>query len=110
MWKNPLKIPSDIRKEINKDLGTLCSGKYYDKIPLEEIFEILKNNNAIVLQEDGTEWEGILCGDQARTNIEVGAIWSGNEEEIYTPCDNTLLVMSWYRMESGRYEINAYMS
>lgn len=110
MWKNPKKIPAIIKKEVNSDLGKICSGKYYDEIPLGEILEALEKNNVIALQEDGTPWEGILCGERAQTQIDIGAIWSENDEGIYTPCDNSMLVLSWYRMQSGRYEINAYVS
>lgn len=111
MWKNPLKMPSNIKKEINESLQELCTGKYYDQIPLDKIFEILENNNAVALQEDGALWEGILCGNEARVSIELGAIWNESENEgVYVPCDNVMLVMSWYRMGSGRYEINTYVS
>ena len=110
MWKNPLKLPANIRKEINRDLANLCSGKYYEEIPLSEVFEILNNGNVVALQEDGEEWEGILCGDSSCITLQIGAVWSDNDDGIYTPCDNSVLVLSWYRMQSGRFEINAYLS
>jgi len=110
MWKNPAIIPSIIKKEINKDLSMLCSGKYHNIIPLKEIFDILENNNVIVLQEDNTPWEGLLCGEDAQANINIGAIWSGDGETYFVPCNNSYLVLSWHRMPSGRYEINVYVS
>jgi len=112
MWKNPKKIPAYIKTDVNKSLQRICVGKYYDEIPIAEIFEALADNNIVALQEDNTEWTGFLCGEQANVQFNVAAEWSYDDNNgiFYTPCDNSVLVLSWYRMSSGRYEINAYLS
>jgi len=67
-----------------------------------EIFEVLEINNVIAVQEDGTPWSGILCGDDGNTSIELKI-----DDKLI---DNAMLILQWHKMESGRYEINTYIS
>lgn len=84
------------KAEIQKGLKAFGK-KYFDEIPLKEISELFKENCAMLLQEDGTEWSGILCGDNSSATFEVKGI----------KCNG--LRLGWYKMPSGRYEINAYL-
>ena len=63
---------------------------YHQSLPLADIDAILTANGFKPLEE------GIYCGHQGRINDQVGEF--------------SYLVMSWYRMPSGRFEINAYIS
>jgi len=95
------KIDTKVRKLINSELATFCK-TYYDQIPLTEIFDILKKNNIIVIQEDGTPWSGFLMGNNSSTTFDLKI--DGKNIE------NSILSLSWYKMENGRFEINAYLS
>ena len=75
------------------------SGEYWNEIPLKEIFEALTENGMSAVQEDGTPWSGILCGESSCTTIKV----TGNKAVKW-------LQLAWYKMQSGRYEINVYLS
>jgi hypothetical protein len=77
---------------------------YHKQIPLEGIFDILKSNGLIAIQEDKTEFQGFLCGSEGNTRISFK--YSNCNMEI----SNSVLVLSWYKMTSGNYEINAYIS
>ena len=88
-------------KAINQFLYTLSS-KYHDSIPLGFIDFEMRANGCFLVQEDGTPWSGFLCGREARATFTVHNM---NDQEVAH-----LLVMSWYKMPSGRYEINAYLS
>lgn len=70
---------------------------YFDEIPLPGIFQIVKIFAGQVVQEDGTPWSGFLCGaaGSARFNVEGYRFH---------------LMVSWYLMGSGRYEICAYVA
>ena len=108
--KNPNKLPAGIRHKISDEITKLTTNKYFDKIPLKDISDILEKYGITLLQEDQTEWDGFLTGNNARETFEIGYIETKDKDSRYTPIDNAALVMSWYKMTSGRYEIVAYMS
>lgn len=74
------------------------SSTYHEHIPLDEIFEVCKERGFIPVMEDGEEWEGILAGHEGRVSIDLKG--KGNHS----------LQIQWYRMSSGRFEVNAYIS
>ncbi len=141
-------------------------------IPLDAIFSKLEANGFVVLQEDGTRWQGLLCGTEGRATIdllefdpaecEYFAVVEDKTGDVidifhlpvdqepdchlkvypgytissrtrsdyetfqafhedapinsshaycicYKPCKH-MLCLSWYRRESGRYEVTAYVS
>lgn len=105
---NPVKIPENKRKFINKKLQTDFGKTYFNEIPLKEIFNVLKSESVEVVDEDGTAWQGFLTGASGNTQFDL-AIYD-SESETLKPVKNAVLVMSWYKMSSGRYEINCYLS
>jgi hypothetical protein len=74
------------------------SSHYYNEIPLDQIFKAISENGGQAVQEDGTAWSGFLCGESSCTTISVTGIYKVH-----------FLYLGWYRMGSGRYEINAYL-
>jgi hypothetical protein len=84
------------RVKVQKFLSDL-SKVYHDEIPLKEISECIKENGGLMVQEDESEWAGFLCGTNDSTTIKVNGI------------KTTGLRLSWYKMQSGRYEITAYL-
>jgi hypothetical protein len=102
------KISLSTKSEINKDLQKLCK-TYYPSIPLNEVFNILEKKNLVALQEDNTKWSGILTGTNETIKLELAHESSKNNNE-YIPLDNSMLILSWYKMPSGNYEINSYLS
>lgn len=65
-------------------------GNYHDHIPLDHVNDVLKLSGFDVLEPM------ILCGRQGSLNQSVGR--------------NRWLSLTWYKMESGRYEVVAYVS
>lgn len=106
--KNSSKLSSSVRHKANKELTKLTVSKYFEKIPLKGISDILKNYGLILLQEDNTEWSGLLSGNSSRATFDIGYIETKNNNQ-YTPINNSSLVLSWYKMDSGRYEIVTYL-
>jgi hypothetical protein len=105
--ENPKKISSTMRQKANKDLGVFCK-EYYPTIPVTELFDLLGKYGIVVLQEDGTEFSGFFSGEKGRATIDIG-LKSSKNGEFYTPFDNCLLVLTWYKI-SNNYEIVAYIS
>jgi len=105
-----MRLSADVKQRVNRDLFKLET--YHDYIPLTEIFNILKRGGVVVLQEDGTLWSGMLTGREGHTQFDVGSdalpvdVDGCDHYDAYT---NSSLVLSWYKMESGRYEIVSYL-
>lgn len=105
------KLDSRTRRIVNKELSKLPT--YNNCIPVEEINDVLKKNGLLLLQEDGTPYEGIFCGEEGYSNLEIGYLNSENkinDIKFYTPIRNSSLVLTWYKMRPGRYEIVTYLS
>jgi hypothetical protein len=77
------------RKHTNDALHTLGL-QYHDGLPIGKIDAILAANGF-----NETE-PAIYCGREGRVSLEIG--------------DKQWLQLSWYKMESGRYEIVAYVA
>jgi hypothetical protein len=107
MWK----LHSKQRKQINKQLTRLSN--YFEAIPLDTIDNILKESGLTLLQEDNTAWGGFICGREGRADFTVGVVATAEKQDgltMYEPVENSLLILTWYKMQSGRYEIVTYMS
>ena len=103
-----ITLKSTIKNSINRQL-TKIGKDYYQKIPLDTIFNILKSHNIIVLQEDNTEWGGMLVGNEAQVYFNI-ADSSSFDGKRYQPYTNAMLALSYYKMSSGRYEIVSYIT
>ena len=87
------------KNKINKKLYALVKNTYFEYIPLDEIKKIFFGNGYYSLvNEDRTEFEAIFCGDNGSTNILISGM------------NNKWFILQWYKMASGRYEINCYIS
>ena len=108
-----MKIETQTRKKINDALYDICKG-IRQRIPLGDIFTALRKAGVVPVQEDGREWEGMLCGAKGQARIDVAPVKTAVRKQDgleFEPFDNALLCLSWYRMEeSGRYETVAYLS
>lgn len=100
------------RAERNKIANKLhpITSRFHNYIPLKEIQDILSESNLILIQEDNTEWSGLICGREGHTIFDLGIKSSKDERGVYTTAPNKLYFY-WYKFDStGRYEINTYLS
>jgi hypothetical protein len=84
--------------KINKTLVEMGK-KYYPEIPLKQIFSLFEEVGITPVQEDMTPWDGILVGKEGQTIIDLM-----EDGKLLKRALN----ISWYKMQSGRYEIVAY--
>ena len=106
-----IKITASNFKAINRTLYKL-GAVYHDGIPMDAIFNAIKGQGLVPLQEDNTEWDGFLCGTDGRCYIPVGDALTKTKKnglDMYEPFKNRALALSWHKMESSRYEIVAYI-
>ena len=101
-------------KNKSKQLNSL-SKQYYPQIPLQELFNILKEENILPLQEDNTQWAGFLmgakeCGSEESYKQKVNIPLAQLIDNKLIPIKNSELILSWCVMPSGNYEINTYLS
>lgn len=95
--------------EINELLTPGWRTEYFAHVPLGKIAEIFEGQGFVLLQEDNTEWSGFLSGEDGRANISFARKSSETREGIFFPIRNSSLTMMWHRMESGNYEVVAYL-
>ena len=106
------------RSALNKAIAKGRAAAQYVTDPfdaLEAIDAAMWPAGFTLVDSDGTNWRDmLLCGDDSRATfkyartayyIEVGG-------ETVHPCiiENSALIFSWHKMQSGNYEINAYIS
>jgi hypothetical protein len=88
-----MKTKQIIQQGLNK-----ISQVYHNEIPLSDIFGLIKSQGGIPVMEDGQEWQGFLCGKSSNATIQINGL---NKIKF--------VHISWYMMESGRYEITSYL-
>ena len=107
----PNRLDALLRKKINRELSALPN--YHEGIPMDLIENILEKYGLLILQEDNTAYEGIFTGEEGRAQIAIGFISTAYQEDnitFYTPIDNSMLILTWYKMGSGKMEIVSYLS
>jgi hypothetical protein len=92
-----MSLKSEIRSF--KNYLVQIGREYHPSIPVRQILERLPEGVAAV-DEDGEPWEGLLCGREGTALIDL---------QIASRAFKTLVVR-WYRMGSGKFEVTAYMA
>ena len=100
-------------KAINKEIHKLLEPIHFDIIPLSDIFDILERHGVQVLQEDQTPWSGLLLGGVDNTEqvyFDLAKDQETFEGRYIHMIGNCCLTLSYYKMQSGRYEVLAYIA
>jgi len=88
--------------------------RYYKAIPIQDIKNALQEIGLVLLQEDLTEWSGLLCGGVDETIdvvFEIGRLMTKRTlattgSTFYSWIKNAALHLSYHKMpESGKWEI-----
>lgn len=82
-------------KAVTKRLNEICR-TYHQTIPLNDLLDAVRPVGEPV-DVDGTPWAGLLCGRDGRTSIEL----KGSRRWLH---------VQWFKFDTGRYEVNAYVS
>lgn len=90
---NPQTVKARINRQLKKQIPVYC-----DEIPLDKIIKIVEwESDSVVVQEDGSKWSGILCGDEGSAGFKIAGF-------------RFSLRVNWFTMPSGKFEITAYAS
>jgi hypothetical protein len=108
-----LLIKGNVRTKINNEIHKLINNKYFPKIPLSAIFDIMGKQGVVAIQEDNTEWSGMLLGREGKLHVELADASQYAEvgnKRVYNTVYENMLILTWYKMDSGNYEVVAYVS
>lgn len=89
------KLLAPIRRRLNNGLYDICRGMH-NSIPLTAINDLLHKEG--LQMEDGF----ILTGKDSKASID---IFTTEGKEV-----NSVVALSWHKFDTGRWEINAYVS
>jgi len=84
-------------KRANREIQDLTMNKYFRFVPMDELNDIL-NKHGFKLPEEGY----ILTGRDGRATWQLTDMASGK-------LINRYLLVTWHKMNSGRYEIVSYI-
>lgn len=110
----PIKLPNSIRKTLSDGVANVLRPNFFDRIPLQDIFDVFASQNVMAIQEDGTKWDGFLvggaeCGSD-KTRDQVMNVPLAIKTEGVWKVTNTHLYLSWCKMPSGKMEVTGYIS
>lgn len=95
-FERQFKTPTRIR-QINRELAALTKNKYFKHVPMDDI-EVPLKKAGYRLPKEGY----ILTGHEGKAKWQLF-------DYVYGEKTNKYLNVSWYRMDSGRFEINTYV-
>lgn len=110
------KISPKLRRDAQKTIQKVLKPTYFNEIPISEMFGELKKLGVVVLQEDNTEWSGLLVGSSGQTNFVLGPIETAqyiNNSTFYQSYSNVMLALQWYKDDkrnSKRIEVTGYIT
>lgn len=112
MKLKPKGVPPRVKNAVNKKLQAI--GDFHDGIPLSKMFDILKSEGLVPIAEDGTPWEGLLCGGKECGHPEASNQHATFEtavkfDDTYYPA-RAWLHITWCKMPSGKMEVIKYLS
>jgi len=105
-------VNARMKKKINTEITKLLKPIYFKAIPLQPLFDILEKYNLVPLQEDQTYWDGFLLGGVKKTervSFDLGVKSTKDAKNRYSVITNAELLLTYYKMESGKYEVIAYI-
>lgn len=113
MSKKATLLSPTLRNKVNDALSSKKLGSYFAFMPMKKIQEILKKYGILMVQSDGTEWEGFISAGSGyqKEMIDIAFLDSKNEEGVYSIINNSALVLGWEKMEhNGKLEVTCYLS
>lgn len=104
------KMKAAERNKIARKIANWIRGdNVYQARPLvafDKADEILREHGYRLVQEDGTDWSGMLVGREGRMTVAVAPVDA--EDDPANAVDN-VLVFEWYKLRTS-YEVNMYLS
>jgi hypothetical protein len=97
-----------LKHKINVRIHAALKPTYFDTIQLATCINILEEFGFTIIQEDYTRWDGFICGREGQEYFTIAM--NDLSEYCCKVVKNAQLALSWYKMESGRYEVIGYVA
>lgn len=95
-----------MQKIIGNDLLKLLKPDYFKKIPLQQIFNIFDKHGLIPLAKDNTKWKGSVSGNKKSEEITFDlGVKAFEENGTYPKIPDASLILTYKKIESGKYEV-----
>ena len=99
--KSKRRVSNHLNDEINAFLSPNGKTEYFGHVPISDIFDIVDSEGMTPIDEDGSRWQGMLVGEEGRTTIELQDVDDAFSLNLH---------IQWYKMESGKFEVTAYVN
>ena len=104
-------ITPSLRNKVNAELSAKNLGSYFASLPLNKIEQILKKHGLVLLDDDGTEWQGMIHAGSGYQKVLIDYAFADTAKNgVYLPMNNSVLVLGYEKMENGKYDVNVYLS
>jgi hypothetical protein len=108
----PRAVGQAAKNRANRRIHDLTSG-LRDAIPLQGMFNALADNGMIPVDEDGTQWSGMLlggreCGDPEAASQRADIALAAVLPDYSVAPANVMLHVLWCKI-GNRYEVTAYV-
>ena len=110
-------INRQLRNKAQKAVQNAVNATYYSEVPIDTIADNLRTVGIVMIQEDNTEWSGMLCGSDSRCTIRIArndvydiTRWGTKK---YEEIDNACIALTWYKCTSrkdSKFEVIAYLA
>lgn len=104
--QNEIGMPQGLRRKINDEFNKISTHDtmtYYEAIPLDKVSNILKENNIVMQNEDDTPLKFVmLTGADGRASF--------NLKLDGQKVSNAMVIITWHKMPSKKYEFLVYLS
>ena len=95
------------RKKANAAIYALTANKYFTAVPLDALVRACEEAGYAFDEE---EIACILCGREGRATWSLYRTTEVPGYGTFREAVNAMLVLTWYKMPSGRYEVVSYVS
>ena len=109
-----VSLPPNLRRKAGNKFADLTRNNYFERYPLEEVEAILSSIDALIVQEDGTKWSGMIgptgqCGDEKNRPFSFDIAFRHPKTGEYV-LSTSQLVTTLCTMPSGKLELVTYLS
>lgn len=100
-----LKMNAQARRAASKAIYNIAKQNHFSSIagPVYDADKALQKLGYKMVDIDGSDYAAIYTGKEGRASIDIGDM-DGNIVQ------NTMLAIQWYKMGSGMWEVNMYLT
>jgi hypothetical protein len=105
-----MRMDASSKRKASNAISKFSSQNYFASvgIPVDAADKALRAVGYRLVQEDGTDYSAIFTGAEGSTTIRIAPVDAPDDPASMV--QNTMLALQWYKMPSGKWEVNMYLS